>query len=113
MSLNSMAGSIILRTGYGIQVQRHNDPYIELAERALATLNACANTGLYLGKAAPAMYVGFALISLQLSIFLHVSLYSPLHVPTLMGNQFGTFLHGCLARNSNARLLCGRVMSWT
>ena len=59
-----MAGSLILSVTYGIKVLPKNDPYIELAERALATLNACANTGLYLGKAAPATYVGFALISL-------------------------------------------------
>lgn len=45
-----MAGSLILSITYGINVQPKDDPYIAIAERALYTLNACANTGTYLGK---------------------------------------------------------------
>lgn len=45
-----MAGSLILSITYGINVKPKDDPYIAIAERALSTLNACANTGSYLGK---------------------------------------------------------------
>lgn len=48
MTLNSMAGSIILRTGYGIQVQRHNDSYIELAETAMHAMGTVLSAGSYL-----------------------------------------------------------------
>ena len=50
MSL-SLAGSVILAITYGINVLPKDDPYVDIAERALATLNATGNTGSYLGKA--------------------------------------------------------------
>lgn len=45
-----MAGSLILSITYGINVLPQDDPYIAIAERALTTLNACANAGSYLGE---------------------------------------------------------------
>lgn len=54
-SRQSMAGAIILSITYGIHVQPKDDPYIAIAERALTTLNACANAGSYLGNVSPPM----------------------------------------------------------
>lgn len=45
-----MAGAIILSITYGINVKPKDDPYIAIAERALTTMNACANAGSYIGK---------------------------------------------------------------
>ena len=50
MTVQSMAGSTILSVTYGIKVLPKEDPFITIAERALNTLNACANPGSYMGK---------------------------------------------------------------
>ena len=46
----SSAGAVIMAIAYGIDVLPKDDPYVDIAERALVTLNATCNTGSYLGK---------------------------------------------------------------
>ena len=48
-----MAGRVIMRTAYGIDVQDSNDPYIDIAERALQAVNAGVNAGSFLVDIVP------------------------------------------------------------
>lgn len=50
---SSMAGRVIMRTAYGIDVQDNNDPYIDIAERGLQALNAGVNAGSFLVDIVP------------------------------------------------------------
>ena len=43
-----MAGRVIMRITYGIDIQPHNDPYIEIGENALQAFCATANAGAFL-----------------------------------------------------------------
>ncbi|KAH8099402.1 cytochrome P450 [Cristinia sonorae] len=43
-----MAGRIIMRSAYGIDIQPHDDPYIEIGEKSLQALSASTNAGSYL-----------------------------------------------------------------
>ncbi|KAF8143554.1 cytochrome P450 [Mycena galopus ATCC 62051] len=51
--LRHMAGTVILSTAYGIDVQPENDPYIEIAERALYALARAGRRGAYLVDSLP------------------------------------------------------------
>jgi len=48
-----MAGRIIMRTAYGIDVQIRNDPYIEIGEKSLQALSAATGAGAYLVDVLP------------------------------------------------------------
>jgi hypothetical protein len=48
-----MAGAFILRISYGIEVEPHDDPYIDIAEKALFGINQAAIPGSYLVDALP------------------------------------------------------------
>jgi hypothetical protein len=48
-----MAGAFILRISHGIEVEPHDDPYIDMAEEALFTINQAATPGKYLVDALP------------------------------------------------------------
>lgn len=43
-----MAGQVIMRSAYGIDVEPHDDPYIEIGEKSLQALCASAHAGAYL-----------------------------------------------------------------
>ncbi|KAF8905213.1 cytochrome P450 [Gymnopilus junonius] len=47
-NLRQMAGETIMAIAYGIQVQEYNDPYIDIAEKAVHTLLAAGAPGKYL-----------------------------------------------------------------
>lgn len=47
--MHSMAGSLIMRITYGIDVQATDDPYITTAESALQSIAKAGNPGAYLG----------------------------------------------------------------
>jgi hypothetical protein len=51
--LRYMAGTIILAAAYGIDVQRSNDPYVEIADRAIRAFSIGARPGAYLVDAVP------------------------------------------------------------
>lgn len=53
ISSRSLAGSEILRTAYGINVQSPEDPFIETAEHALHAMSMTANAGSYLVDIVP------------------------------------------------------------
>lgn len=46
--INSMSGSIILAIAYGINVQPHNDPNIEAAEKMMYVLETVGIPGSFL-----------------------------------------------------------------
>ena len=49
-----MAGKIIMGIAYGIDVQEHNDPYVDMAAKALNAMNITGNVGTYLVDYIPA-----------------------------------------------------------
>ncbi|KAJ6566541.1 cytochrome P450 [Mycena capillaripes] len=51
--LRHMAGMVILSTAYGIDVKPENDPYIEIAEKALYALARAGRRGAYLVDSLP------------------------------------------------------------
>ncbi|KAF7789958.1 hypothetical protein EIP86_000906 [Pleurotus ostreatoroseus] len=53
--LRHSAGAVIMAIAYGIDVLPKDDPYVDIAERALVTLNATCNTGSYLVDYLPAL----------------------------------------------------------
>ncbi|KAF7789957.1 hypothetical protein EIP86_000905 [Pleurotus ostreatoroseus] len=53
--LRHSAGAVIMAITYGIDVLPKDDPYVDIAERALVTLNATCNTGSYLVDYLPAL----------------------------------------------------------
>ncbi|TCD67113.1 hypothetical protein EIP91_000576 [Steccherinum ochraceum] len=48
-----MAGRVIMRAAYGIDIQDHDDPYIEIGEKSLQALSAATNAGSYLVDVMP------------------------------------------------------------
>lgn len=53
--LRHMAGMSILSSAYGIQVQPNNDPYVELARKAMHAIACAGNPGSYLVDSIPAL----------------------------------------------------------
>lgn len=51
--VSSMAGRIILRAAYGIDIESENDRYLEIAEQSLQALSATVNAGSYLVDSLP------------------------------------------------------------
>lgn len=49
----SMAGRVIMRVAYGIDIQAHDDPYVEIGEKSLQALCAAANAGAFLVDSLP------------------------------------------------------------
>ena len=43
-----MTGASILSSTYGIEIQRENDPYVDIGERALHAIACAGNAGAYL-----------------------------------------------------------------
>ena len=48
-----MAGRVIMRVAYGIDIQAHDDPYVEIGEKCLQALCAAANAGAFLVDSLP------------------------------------------------------------
>ncbi|CAL1715497.1 unnamed protein product [Somion occarium] len=51
--IRHMAGRIILRAAYGIDIESENDRYLEIAEQSLQALSATVNAGSYLVDSLP------------------------------------------------------------
>ncbi|OCH84376.1 cytochrome P450 [Obba rivulosa] len=51
--IRHMAGAVIIRIAYGIEVQAHDDPYIRIAEEAIQAASAASTPGAYLVDALP------------------------------------------------------------
>ena len=45
-----MGAAAILGVTFGMEVQPKNDPYVEIAEKAMHAMAMCANAGAYLGE---------------------------------------------------------------
>lgn len=50
---NSLAGATIMSIGYDIEVQPQNDPYVQTAEEAVASIAETTNAGSYLVDVIP------------------------------------------------------------
>lgn len=50
---SSMAGRVIMRVAYGIDIQAHDDPYVEIGEKSLQALCAAANAGAFFVDSLP------------------------------------------------------------
>ena len=53
MTSFSMAGSIILSTAYGIEVQPSGDPYVKISEMGLKAMADTGNPGAFLVDSLP------------------------------------------------------------
>ncbi len=50
---DSLAGATIMSIGYDIEVQPHDDPYVQTAEEAVASITETTNAGSYLVDVIP------------------------------------------------------------